>query len=82
MIGAQLGAFFLALAVDWSLAVFGLLCLATVISSLLIAFSLGGSGLQKHLKDWFLGMIVSVGLSGGFQVIVRTIQSHLTLGGA
>lgn len=79
--GAELGAFFLSLAVDWSLALFGMLAFMTVIMAFLIVLSIGSSGMQKHLKEWFWGVVVVCLLSGSFQFILRTLQDHLKMGG-
>lgn len=79
MVGAQIGAFFLDLAVDWSLAVFGLACLASVITAIIIFFNIGGQGVQKHVRSWVSGMFWGLILSGGFQAIVRTLQAKLTV---
>lgn len=74
-IGPAVGSALLAIAVDLSFMVFGLLCLATLISGVIIISNIGGQGLQKPIRQYFMAMFFGTLLSGGFQAIARGLQN-------
>ena len=78
MVGSQIGQLFLDLAVNWSLAAFGVGCLMSVITGIVIFFNIGGKGVQQHVRSWVSGLFWGLLCTGAFQVIMRTLQSRMT----
>lgn len=80
-IGAAIGSAAMTIAVDATLAMFGVCVLITVISGFIILTNIGGQGVQKHVRGWFTTIFWGLLLSGGAQVITRGAQKALTLAG-
>jgi hypothetical protein len=80
-IGATIEAALLSLAIDLSMALFGLLALVTLVTGMAILTNVGGQGIQKVMRGYIMNAFFGTLFAGGFQVIARGLQGTLSIGG-
>lgn len=78
-IGQPIATASLAVANDLILAAFGVAVLVTVIAGLIILTNVGGQGVQKHVRGWFMNIFWGFLFTGGASVLITGAQKMFVL---